>query len=547
GSPTLSILRDHDATVETLTQQAEGLQPERYIKEGLRPVNPFWKDLPHVDIFLCFTPDIHHQLHKGVFKDHLVSWSMQALNGGPGELDRRFRTMPKHQMLRHFKKGISAISQWTGNEYKNMEKVFTGIVTGAADEQVLRAVRAVVDFISYARLEAHDEKTLGRMDQSWSDFHQSKKIFQELEIRTDFNIPKIHSMIHYISAIQSHGSLDGYNTESPERLHIDFVKMAYRATNKRDYTMQMAKWLDRHDAMHRYATYLSWLESLSAENTTENFVKAVRPVPAGSIHVGSRVDQTARENSRETKGKVEKMAVKSYEVATKKPGYGFRTVDDIVNTFGATDLIWHLENFLMTHSLPVPHSYNATFPVFKKFSLYLPNIPQVSDLSDLKDHVHVVLPQLATGRQQPVEAFFSTVLATERPNFSAFEDPNHLLKDILVVQVRAIFQLPVSFQTYNGTLAYVEWFTPLHSHVPDAGMYQIRRSTHMRQPRASVIPIEQIIRTCHLIPKFGQRVPTGWTSENALEQAERYYVNPDLRIHDFLLFQHHDPLVLASH
>ncbi|KIL56918.1 hypothetical protein M378DRAFT_16626 [Amanita muscaria Koide BX008] len=90
GSPTLSILRDHDATVETLTQQAEGLQPEKYIKEGLRPVNPFWKDLPHVDIFLCFTPDIHHQLHKGVFKDHLVSWSMQALNGGPGELDRRF-------------------------------------------------------------------------------------------------------------------------------------------------------------------------------------------------------------------------------------------------------------------------------------------------------------------------------------------------------------------------------------------------------------------------------------------------------------------------
>ncbi|KAM6488990.1 hypothetical protein JOM56_015543 [Amanita muscaria] len=184
------------------------------------------------------------------------------------------------------------------------------------------------------------------------------------------------------------------------------------------------------------------------------------------------------------------MVMKSYKVAMKKPGYGFRTVDDIVNTFGAMDLIWHFENFLMTHSLPVPHSYNTTFPMFKKFSLYLPNIPHISNLSDLKDHVHIVHPQLATGWQQPVEAFFSTVLAMERPNFSAFEDSNHLLKDILVVQVHAIFQLPVSFQTYKGTLAYVEWFTPLHSHVPDAGMYQIWHSTHMWQPRASVIPID---------------------------------------------------------
>ncbi len=108
-----------------------------------------------------------------------------------------------------------------------MEKVFVGIVAGAADERVVQAARAIVDFTSYARLESHTEITLQEMDRAWSAFHENKKIFQELEIREHFNIPKIHSMSHYVSAIQSHGTLDGYNTESPERLHIEFAKLAY--------------------------------------------------------------------------------------------------------------------------------------------------------------------------------------------------------------------------------------------------------------------------------------------------------------------------------
>jgi hypothetical protein len=60
-----------------------------------------------------------------------------------------------------------------------------------------------------------------------------------------FNIPKIHSMEHYTPKICLLGSADGFNTEAPERLHIDYAKEGYRASNKKDYIAQMTTWLQR--------------------------------------------------------------------------------------------------------------------------------------------------------------------------------------------------------------------------------------------------------------------------------------------------------------
>jgi hypothetical protein len=79
-------------------------------------------------------------------------------------------------------------------------------------------------------------------------FHENKDVFVQAGIREHFNIPKIHAMIHYLEAIKSRGSADGFNTESPERLHIDFAKEGYRASNKKDYIKQMVVWLGRQEA-----------------------------------------------------------------------------------------------------------------------------------------------------------------------------------------------------------------------------------------------------------------------------------------------------------
>jgi hypothetical protein len=46
-------------------------------------------------------------------------------------MDAWFKVMPDYPSLRHFKKGISMVKQWTGTEHKDMQRVFVGLLAGA--------------------------------------------------------------------------------------------------------------------------------------------------------------------------------------------------------------------------------------------------------------------------------------------------------------------------------------------------------------------------------------------------------------------------------
>ena len=112
---------------------------------------PFWDGFPLCDIHQAIVPDVLHQLYQGVFK-HLVTWCQKAL--GARRLDARIRTLPPSYGVRHFKNGISGLSQITGGERKNMAKILLGCLVGLMPKDGILAVAALLDFIYIAQYSA---------------------------------------------------------------------------------------------------------------------------------------------------------------------------------------------------------------------------------------------------------------------------------------------------------------------------------------------------------------------------------------------------------
>ena len=411
GARLFSDSRDPETTIRVLREEANGENPPEFRSHSLRAVNPFWEDLPHCDIFTSLTPDILHQLHKGVFKDHISSWATEATDGGEVEVDERFKSMSPHPSLRHFKKGISLTTQWTGTEHKNMEKVFLAVLAGATDPAVIRAVHGVLDFIYYAHFETHTDESLDLLDAAWLAFHDNKYIFEDLEIRKHFNISKLHNIKHYIDAIRSHGTADGFNTENTERLHIDLAKMGYKATNKKQFIKQMTIWLRRQESIQRFCLYLQW---------------AVPGYTAEISKNGDEVDE--EEDEAEEEDEVDEISAgdevkESYTVA-KKPALRNVSVTSIVDDFGATDFLQHLSSFIDTEPLlgNIVPSAASTFDLYKQVRFVLPPIPEVAS-KPMPDVIHAVraVPALITsqGIIQAVPSRFSTALVQESPRISA--------------------------------------------------------------------------------------------------------------------------------
>lgn len=153
--------------------------------------SPFWESLPYTDIHASITPDVLHQLYGGVV-EHLIEWCQKIV--GKDKLDERLCQFPLSHGIRHFDKGFSNLVKISGPERKQMAKLLLCGVSGFAPKDVIRATRAVLDFTYIAQYASHSDETLQYLNDACQAFHDNKQIFIDLSVRTDFDIPKLHSL-----------------------------------------------------------------------------------------------------------------------------------------------------------------------------------------------------------------------------------------------------------------------------------------------------------------------------------------------------------------
>jgi hypothetical protein len=70
-------------------------------------------------------------------------------------------------------------------------------------------------------------------------------------------------------------------------------------------------------------------------------------------------------------------------------------------------------------------------------------------------------------------------------------------------------------------------------------MFKLSRSTRQHRPNAAMICANQIVQTCHLLPKFGSGdIPRHWFTGDVLNHASDFFFN---RYLDFYVFEEFTP------
>ena len=393
-------LRDAGDILDALETYDPDKQPEEYKLfckgVGIKPiVHPFWQSLPYAHIYQSLTPDVLHQLHQGVVK-HLISWLVQEF--GSAELDARCRAMPLNHNVRHFAKGISNLKRASGKEHAAVAKILLGVIAGLplsnghSAGKLLSATRGLLDFLYLAQLPSQNDATLKDLDDALNTFHLNKSIFVDLEIREDFNLPKLHSLQHYTSSIKLFGTTDNYDTEYSERLHIDLAKDAYAATNHKEELPQMTAWLERRERITQFDAIVEWRLHGRPPPLTHP--------PPTPHHAHSQMTR-------------EPVASCTFDKVASE--YGASHFRDALATFLA-----NFKNPASSSQIPQPTvpQFNLNFnrvSVFHKIKLWIQDQQGLAEAEDTLDVVHARCAT-TTRRGQKLPARFDTVLVNTSPD-----------------------------------------------------------------------------------------------------------------------------------
>ncbi|KAH9954878.1 hypothetical protein BGW80DRAFT_1439609 [Lactifluus volemus] len=480
---------------------------------------PFTADFPRADIHEMISPDLLHQVIKGAFKDHLVTWVCSYLrlihSESQGDaiiddIDRRIAIVPPFPGLRRFPHG-RRFKQWTGDDSKALMKVYLPAIVGYVPDDMVLCISAFLDTCYIARRQHLDEDSLKTFDTSFSKYLQLREVFRTTGVRpTGFSLPRQHVLTHYHSLIQDFGVPAGLCSSITESRHITAVKKPWRRSNRYDALGQMLKVNER-------------LDKLSA--TRSDFVaRGMMPdghrPPAGTSFLHSHLNEHSptngnQDDSDEDEGPVDDNVLGHVVLARSRAINYPRNLQDLAAQINEPDLPILAQGFLadqlhlsdesmpvITSKVNVFHSAVATF--------FAPSDP--SGIRGMRrERVRSTPSWRGTGPRR------DCVFVTE-------DDEVPGVRGLNVAHISLLFSF-----IYYGTVfpcALVEWFTRVRLDRV-TGMWIVRPDFIRNRRNKSVVHLDALLRAAHLIPVYdaSERVPLEIESTISLDTFKAYYVN----------------------
>ncbi|THU79867.1 hypothetical protein K435DRAFT_696868 [Dendrothele bispora CBS 962.96] len=490
-------------------------------------IMPFTHYFPRSDIHELIAPDLLHQIIKGTFKDHLVTWLEEYLDlvytkaeakKIKAKIDRRIAAVPTFPGLRRFPEG-RGYKQWTGDDSKALMKVILPAIAGLVPTQMVHAFSAFLEFCYLVRRDVIDQETLTAIDVQLARFHQEWIIFRDVGVRDEdtlgFSVPRQHSMSHYHSVIKDFGAPNGLCSSITESKHIKAVKEPWRRSRRFKALGQMLVINSRMDKLAASRVDFKSRGMLSG-TLSETLEVVLGQLPekdddndCGDVDGWYDIDGEvllARSPIRSLPKDLEMLAKR-----LRIPALPF-----LVNKF-----IFLHDRPGTDHNAPIPPNllpkYSGRVDVYPSAvaTFYAP-----SDKSGIGGMYRERIRSTASWQGGPPRR--DCVFTVCDPDVPGFQG-------LLVARVLLFFSIKRRKDLKRLPCALVTWFSTLGQEpCPDTGMWRVYLPDEDRNGNRmmDVIHLDTILRGAHLIGIAGEEhLPRGFQHTDSLDAFQAFYVN----------------------
>jgi hypothetical protein len=105
--------------------------------------------------------------------------------------------------------------------------------------RMIRTIALFMEFCYIVRRHVLDDDDIDKLNTLLVQFHQEREIFREAGIRSDFCLPRQHSLNHYANSIMKFGAPNSLCSSITESKHIEAVKKPWRRSNRFNALSQM--------------------------------------------------------------------------------------------------------------------------------------------------------------------------------------------------------------------------------------------------------------------------------------------------------------------